>query len=77
MKYLLLLSLFSTLTFAQAPKPPLEELFKDVPLAQRQDKRVEFALKMASDKNDTGYHRDLTPVLYALNLKENPKHGIS
>lgn len=68
--------LFISQAFSQT-KTPLEELFKDVPLAQRQDKRLEFALRMGGYNNDTGYSRDLTPVLYNLNLKENPKHGPS
>ncbi|MES2526577.1 MAG: hypothetical protein V4598_05795 [Bdellovibrionota bacterium] len=77
MKYLILLSLVSFQALSQNARPPLEELFKDVPLEQRQDKRIELALKMASSNNDTGYNKEMTPLLYALNLKENPKHGPS
>ncbi len=77
MKYLILLSLFSFQAFSQNGRPPIEELFKDVPLEQRQDKRIEFARRMFSANNDTGYPKDMTVILYSLNLRENPKHGPS
>ncbi len=77
MKALLTLILFLLpLTVFSQGKTPIEDLFLDLPREQRITKRMELIenIRAGGDKN---YRMTETIVLYALNLKDDPKHSAS
>ncbi len=75
MNAIFILLLLPLLAFSQA-KAPIESLFKDLPLEERISKRMELIEDIRSGK-EKNYLLPETTVLYALNLKDNPKHGDS
>ncbi len=73
MKNLFFILFYASYLSAQTATP-IEELYKDLPLAQRIEKRIKLADQIIRAKNDTPYPLESTSILYALNIKEDPKH---
>ncbi len=76
MKAFFLLLLFPVIAFSQGKPEQVEDLFKDLPVAERITKRMELARDILSGK-EKKYDMKQATVLYALNVKDQPDHAHS
>lgn len=68
------LFLILSAAYPESAKISPGKLYLDLPAPERIEKRLRLAEEITSGQNKTGYTSDEADSLYALNVKEDPKH---